>query len=54
MKWIYKLTQAPGSKLAMPKRVKYFMDPLHLVREYKSCKLHPNTSKLERLALPSV
>jgi len=23
MKWIYKLTQAPGSKLAMPKGIKY-------------------------------
>ena len=23
MKWIYKLTQAPGSKLAMPKGIKF-------------------------------
>ena len=29
MKWICKLTQAPGSKLAMPKGIKYFIDPLH-------------------------
>ena len=54
MKWIYKLTQAPGSKLAMPKGIKYFMGLLHVIREFKSCKLHPNTFKLERLYLPSV
>ena len=49
MKWICKLTQAPGLKLAMLKGIKYFMDPLHVNREYKSCKLHPNTFKLEGL-----
>jgi len=38
----------------MPKGIKYFMDPLYVIREYKSCKLHPNTSKLESLSLPSV
>ena len=48
------LTQAPGSELAMPKGIKYFMDPLHVIREYKSCKLHPNTFELEGLSLLSV
>ena len=54
MKRIYMLTRAPGSTLTMPKGVKYFTDPLHVIHEYKSCKLHPNTSKLERLSLPSL
>ena len=52
--WIYKLTQAPGSKLAIPKGIRYFMEPLNVIREFKSCKLHPNTSKLETLSLQSV
>ena len=30
------------------------MDSLYVIRECKSCKLHPNTSKLESLFLPSV
>jgi len=30
------------------------MDPLYVIREYKSCKLHPYASKLESLSLPSV
>ena len=30
------------------------MEPLYVIREYKSCKSHPNTSKLESLSLPSV
>ena len=54
IKWICKLMRAPGSKLAMPKGIRYFMDHLYVIRKFKSWKLHPNTSKLERLPLPSV
>jgi len=37
MKWIYKIAQAPNSKLSMPSRIKDFMDPLKVIRSYKSC-----------------
>ena len=40
MKWIWKLTQAPGSTLHMPDKITLFMDPEKVIREKKSCKLH--------------
>jgi hypothetical protein len=54
MKWIWRLTQAPNALHAMPARLAYFMDPLKMIKKWKSCKIHPLRSKLESLSLGSV
>ncbi len=51
MKWIYKLVQAPNTSLSFPRQIKFFMDPLKMIKHYKSCPLHPSKSKLESLRL---
>ena len=53
LKWLWKLTQAPNAPYTMPHQIKYFLDPLKVIREYK-CKLHPTKSKLECLELGTV
>lgn len=54
MKWLYRLTKAPDSKLNLPQKLKYFIDLLKVIKQYKSCKFHPSKSKLESLSLSSV
>ena len=51
MKWIWELTQAPGSTHDMPPKIKYFLDPLFVVGEFKSCPLNPTKSKVPSLEL---
>jgi len=44
--WIYKLCQAPFSRLSLPDKLKYFMDPSKVIDNYKTCKLnHAKTGK---------
>ena len=55
MEWIYKTLQLPVTPpLRMPAKVSYFLDPLLLIRSYKSCQLHPSKSKLPDLKLSTV
>ena len=54
MEWIYRLTQSPNSSLNMPPKIKYFIDPMKVIKHYKSCKLNSKHSKLETLSLSSV
>ena len=45
LKWIWRLTQAPGLPYVMPKNLKYFIDPLRVIKNYKGCKLNPVREK---------
>ena len=51
MRWIYKLRQAPNSIFQLPTNIKYFMDPMSVIREYKGCKLNKKHSKIESYEL---
>ena len=54
MEWIYRLTQSPNSSLNMPRNIKDFIDPMKVIKHYKSCKLNSKHSKLETFSLSSV
>ena len=54
MKWLWRLTQAPNSTQTMPEQLAFYMDPLKIIKKWKSCPLHKNKSKLECLSLGSV
>ena len=38
----------------MPERLAYFMDPLKMIKKWRSCEINPRRSKLESLSLGSV
>ena len=40
LKWIWRLTQAPGLPYGMPQKLKYFLNPLRVIKNYKGCKLN--------------
>lgn len=54
LKRIWRLTQAPGSSLAMPDKMKLFLDPELIMWSKKLCKLHPSKSKTAGTALSTV
>ena len=54
LRWLYKVAQAPYSSLNFPCKVKYFLNPLAVLRTYSRCKLHRYHSKLESYSLGSV
>ena len=54
LRWLYKVAQAPYSSLNFPCKVKYFLDPLAVLRTYSRCKLNRKHSKLESYSLGSV
>ena len=54
LRWLYKVAQAPYSSLNFPCKVKYFLDPLAVLRTHSRCKLHKKHSKLESYSLGSV
>ena len=54
LKWIWKLTQAPNSPYLMPDVMKFFLDPLWVIKKYEGCKLNPTKSKLDSLELGAV
>ena len=51
MEWLYRYTDVHSSKISFPKVLKYFMDPLEIIRRHPGCKFHPNKFKLESLSL---
>lgn len=51
LKWIWRLTQAPGSPYTMPSKIKYFIDPYSVMMHYSSCKLNKSKSKLDSYEL---
>ena len=54
LKWIWKLTQAPNSLYLMTDVMKFFLDPLQVIKKYKGCKLNPTKRKLDSLELGAV
>ena len=54
MKWIWRLTQCPDAIHEMPKKLKWFLDPLKIIKKFTGCKINPNKSKLESLRLGAV
>ena len=54
LKWLWKLTQAPGSQLEWPRQIQFFMDPLQVIKSYVGCQINPNKSKLKDLELGTV
>ncbi len=54
LKWLWKLTQAPTSTMIIPPKLKCFIDPLRVIKHYKSCPLHPEKTKLESSSLESI
>ena len=54
LKWIWKLTQATKSPYLVPDVMKFFLDPLRVIKRYKGCKLNPTKSRLDILELGAV
>jgi hypothetical protein len=54
LRWLWRHLQAPRSELSMPSAIKYFLDPMAVIRHYKSCPLNPSRSKRESLELGDV
>ena len=54
LEWLYRYTQAPGSTLSFPPRVKYYMDPYREISRTPGCKIHASKSKLQSYNLSSV
>ena len=52
--WLYKVAQAPYLSLNFPSKVKYFLDPLAVLRTYSWCRLHKKDSKFQSYSLGSV
>lgn len=51
LRWLWRHLQAPRTTLSMPDCMRFFLDPLHVIQNYKSCPLNPTKSKLESLEL---
>ena len=49
MKWIWRLTQSPDAIHEMPTKLRWFLDPLKVIKEYTSCKVNPKKSGLQSL-----
>ena len=54
LRWLWRQLQAPRTELLMPSAIKYFLDPMKLIRHYKSCAINPIKSKIESLELGDV
>ena len=54
LKWLWQMAQAQISEFSLPVQVKFFIDPLRVIRNYKGCKLYPSKSKLESLKIGCV
>jgi hypothetical protein len=52
--WLWRLTQPPYSILSFSAKMKYFLGPLKVIREYTHCPLHTSKNKLETLELVCV
>jgi hypothetical protein len=51
LRWIWRHTQAPNAPGRFPSRVKFFMDPLSVIKSYTSCELNKSKSNLDSLEL---
>ncbi|KAL3757005.1 hypothetical protein ACHAWU_003889 [Discostella pseudostelligera] len=49
--WIWKLTQAPGSRCNMPPKLKFFLDPFRVIDGYTTCQINKKRSKMDSYEL---
>ena len=54
LKWLWRITQAPRSRLSFPPQIQYCMDPYRVISSSKSCRINKSKSKLEGYDLGSV
>ena len=54
MEWCYRITHSPGATLSFPHQIRYFMDPLQIIRHHTGCMINPKKSRLQSLSLSSV
>jgi hypothetical protein len=54
LKWLWRITQAPRSRLSFPPQIQYFIDPCPVTTSFKSCPLNKSKSKLDGYDLGSV
>ena len=47
LKWLWKITQAPGSRCSLPQQIKFFIDPFRVVGYFKTCPINKTKSKIE-------
>jgi hypothetical protein len=47
LKWLWRITQAPRSRLSFPPQIQYFMDPYRVMSSFKSCPLNKSKSMLD-------
>jgi hypothetical protein len=45
LKWLWKITQAPGSRCSLPQQIKFFIDPFRVVGYFKTCPINKTKSK---------
>ena len=54
MGWRYRLTHRPNTKITFPKQIRYFMNPLEIIRRHYGCSFNPKKLNLQSLSLGSV
>jgi len=54
LKWLWKITQAPGSRCSLPQQIKFFIDPFRVVGYFKTCPINKTKSKIESYDVGSV
>ena len=54
LKWLWKITQAPGSRCSLPQQIKFFIDPFRVVGYFKTCPINKTKSKIESYYVGSV
>jgi hypothetical protein len=55
LKWLFRITEETHhNQLSMPTGIKNFMDPMMVIRHYKSCKLNMKHATINSYALASV
>jgi hypothetical protein len=54
LKWLWKLTQAPGSCCFLPPQIKFFIDPFRVVAYFKTCPMNKTKTKIKSYDVGSV
>ena len=54
LKWLWKITQAPGSNCSLPQQIKFFIDPFREVGYFKTCPINKTKSKIKSYDVGSV
>ena len=51
MEWCHRVINGPNASLSFPPQLRYFMDPLEIIRSHKGCLLNPKRSILQSLSV---